>query len=638
MPASYPSCTLERDAAASGFPDAAYPSESVSIGKTVRWVAFLVSFSVVAVYSLTLMAHGWIPHDEGTLAQSAERTLNGEIPHRDFDADYTGGLTYVHALAFRVFGVNLLSMRVVLLIGFLLFVAAAWVIAARSAGPVYGSLVTLAAAAWSAPNYFAGLPSWYNLFFATIGIAALLRYVDTRRGIWLFLAGLSAGASILFKIVGLYFVAATLLFLLYREQTAPKWRFLTRKNYGLLVLEAVLGAAFLSLIFVILRAHPTWIGFLNLFIPSAAVVGLLLADEWRLGGVATADRVRALAPPVGIFLLGVVVPCALFVLAYAWAGALPDLVRGLVQQTLRQIAVARMDFPVPITLWFAVPLAVLLLAPADRLRTGRVVFAAVLALLLLLLVVGSSTGVYRAVWYSLRPLPTLVTLAGCIFLASTPGRSLPPSKRQELFLLVAVTAVFALVQFPFAAPIYFCYVAPLAILAAASLVSAQGVTGIRSLHVAALVFYLVFAVAFVNRRSVFDLGLRVVPYPANVQLEARRAHIFVPEEEARVYETLVGEIRKKSGGGPIYAGPDSPEVYFLSGASNPTRSFFDFLGDLYGKNDEFLRMLADRKVKVVVVNTLPAFSRRISGDFLESLRARFPRNRRIGKFLLMWRE
>jgi len=32
----------------------------------------------------------WIPLDDGTLAQSAERVLLGELPHRDFGDPYTG--------------------------------------------------------------------------------------------------------------------------------------------------------------------------------------------------------------------------------------------------------------------------------------------------------------------------------------------------------------------------------------------------------------------------------------------------------------------------------------------------------------------------------------------------------------------
>jgi hypothetical protein len=54
---------------------------------------------------------GWVPHDEGTLGQSAERVLHGETPHRDFDDPYAGGLAYIDAAIFKFFGINLFSLR-----------------------------------------------------------------------------------------------------------------------------------------------------------------------------------------------------------------------------------------------------------------------------------------------------------------------------------------------------------------------------------------------------------------------------------------------------------------------------------------------------------------------------------------------
>ena len=52
-----------------------------------------------------------MPFDDGALAQSAERLLQGQLPHRDFDEIYTGGLTFLNAGAFRLFGISLWSLR-----------------------------------------------------------------------------------------------------------------------------------------------------------------------------------------------------------------------------------------------------------------------------------------------------------------------------------------------------------------------------------------------------------------------------------------------------------------------------------------------------------------------------------------------
>ncbi len=44
--------------------------------------------TAVAVYLGVRADHRWIAHDEGLLAHSAERGLDGRLPHRDFDGRY----------------------------------------------------------------------------------------------------------------------------------------------------------------------------------------------------------------------------------------------------------------------------------------------------------------------------------------------------------------------------------------------------------------------------------------------------------------------------------------------------------------------------------------------------------------------
>ena len=138
------------------------------------WHLLVIVWVLSVVYVAVNLKHGWIPHDEGAFSQSAERVLNGELPHRDFDETYTGGLTFANALAFRVFGVNLASLRFVLFAFFVAWIPAVYYVASRFAGAYVSAGVTLLAVAWSVPNYSAAVPSWYCLFFAVFGAAALL--------------------------------------------------------------------------------------------------------------------------------------------------------------------------------------------------------------------------------------------------------------------------------------------------------------------------------------------------------------------------------------------------------------------------------------------------------------------------------
>src|SRR5260221_7216620 len=146
--------------------------ENVSIARRSQLILLVVWLSS-AIYLGSDLKHGWGPSDDGTLGQSAERVLHGEMPHRDFDDPYTGGLAYIDAVIFELFGVNLFWLRLFLFVCFLAWVPAVYALAREVVSPWPAGAVTLIAVAWSVPNYTTPMPSWFNLFFATFGALAL---------------------------------------------------------------------------------------------------------------------------------------------------------------------------------------------------------------------------------------------------------------------------------------------------------------------------------------------------------------------------------------------------------------------------------------------------------------------------------
>src|ERR1700683_3549727 len=223
---------------------------------------------------------GWVPHDEGQFAETADRILAGELPHRDFDEMYTGALSYVNAAAFRILGEDLRSLRPVLFGFFVLWVPAVYYVASRFGSNLVAGLVPVLATVWSIPNYPSPVPSWYNLFFAVFGLAAMLRFLETERPRWLFLAGLCGGLSFLAQLVAVYYVAGTLLFLVFREQclarttrvpeTRPSHLYSTAVCVGLVAFVAALIRAF--------SAGLDASRFLAVILPAAGVSLFLL---WR---------------------------------------------------------------------------------------------------------------------------------------------------------------------------------------------------------------------------------------------------------------------------------------------------------------------------------------------------------------------
>ncbi len=227
------------------------------------------------------LKRGWVPSDEGTLAESADRVLRGELPHRDYHEGYTGGLSYLNAMAFRLFGTNLASLRYMLFLFFLAWVPAVYYAASRFVSAPVASAVTLLAVAWGPPMYAAAMPSWYNLFFATFGLAALLRYIEARTGRWLVIAGCCGGISFLFKLPGLFFVNGALLLLVFREQIALGANPGDRRDslwYRVFVVTSIL--LYEALVFVMLRKVANGATYLYFWVPELAIGGAVIWHEF----------------------------------------------------------------------------------------------------------------------------------------------------------------------------------------------------------------------------------------------------------------------------------------------------------------------------------------------------------------------
>lgn len=596
----------------------------------------------VAVYLYGSFDAEWIPHDDGTLAHSAERVLAGELPHRDFDAPYTGGLTLLHAATFRVLGVGLVSLRWLLFVATLAFVPAVYAIAARFARPLVAGLVTLLCLAWSVPNYSASMPSWYNLFLATFGSLALFRHIDTGGTRWLFVAGVCGGLSFLAKSVGLYYVAAVLLFLVFREQLIADQDGAGGRSWGFGWFTIAGLLAFCAGITLLVGSLPpdlvNVMSIVHFAVPGWILAALLIRNEVHLRGLAGGPRWRRLATAGAAFLAGAAVPVALFLVPYALSDSMGDWWRGVFVVPRRRLTSA-LSAPLPPawTLAAAVPMLVLLFAPLVRRRLSRrdgiaVIVAAVLSAALTF---GDQFMVRAGVWFSVRPLVPLTVIAGALMIAAGEGAWSDPRARQRGFVVVAMAALVSLVQVPLSYESYFFYAAPMAALAVLAVVGAQRFAP-RGVHLVVAGFYLAYAVVWLHSSHVYNLGTRYTPLDRLTTLNVPRGGIRVRETTAATYEALVREVQAHSAeGSSIYAATDCPEVYFLSDRRNPTRTFFDVFDEDWGatrRTRRILRLLEERGVEVVVASHRVEFSGDIPPDLEAELVLRYPNRKHIGNF------
>jgi len=596
------------------------------------------------VYTGWLLKRGWVAYDEGTLGQCAERVLDGQLPHRDFDDPYTGGLSYVNALAFSALGTNSASTRIVLFLFFLGFVPAVYAIASRFASPPGAGTATLLAVTWSVPNYSAAVPSWYNLFFAVFGTVAVLRFIESSRRRWLFVAGLCGGISFLFKISGIYFIASVLLLLLFSEACTLSQ--VPSRKAGSRIYNIVLKALSVVFIvgpFIIIRRNLSAVAVLQFMLPVVALVILCLWRDSRRESVPPEQRFALLFRTLLPFSAGVALPVSLFLVPYLRSGSLWAFFNGVFLMSVR-----RLDFAArqPADLRLIRVIATLTLAgiftDAMAARAPIAWSKRVLLLLGLAFVFLASARfplVYQFAWGPLTLLIPLAVLAGSILLAMQQvTKELSVVRQQQIMLLLSVAALCGLIQVPFSVASYFCYAAPFLVLALLALFSVREGAS-RSVLGTLAVFYIAFAVFRFTPTFLAYMGNRYLPDRQIYRLTiARAGGLRVYPREGEEYDRLIPAVLDHAGGSRfVYCAPDCPEVAFLAGLRNPTRSLFDFLDQPMGHTQRVLQAIDSHPVNVVAILTESPFSKPMSSDLQAALRDRFPKSTQIGRFQVRWR-
>ena len=606
--------------------------------RPAAWRAVLgAAWLAAAVWVAVRLNQGWVPHDDGSFAQSAQRVLDGQLPHREFAELYTGGLTFLNAAVFAALGEDLVWLRLPMFVLFLAYVPCFYAISRRFVDPPVALLATAFAVVWSVPVYPAAVPSWYLLFFAIFGTYCVIRHFETGGRWWLVAAGLFGGLAIAFKIVGIWFVVAALVSLLVAEQEAgadAEGRRLRFGAWGLVV--AAVAVAALGLAVAVLRPHLGGAELANLLVPVAGLCAVPVVAARRCSGAAGV-RLRALGRRVLPFCLGAALPVAVVAVPYLAAGAVGDLFDGVFVAPRSRLDYSYEPLPGAASLLWALPVVAALLVrqrvPAAR-RAVDVVGVAVAGALV---VTAGFDRSYLLLWHAARALAPVLVVAGALLLAFRPGLVGDAGRRLALLLVLLVAGFGSLVQFPFGAPVYFCYAAPLFALAAVALASSTGLGG-GMLPVALLGAYVAFGLLYLDRASIATLGIEYRRDPQTVILDSDVASIRVSPSDRETYRRAAGLLQRHSPGEYAFAGPDAPELYVLSRRKNPTRALFDFV-DMSdsARGASLVRALREREVTAIAINGRPDFSAPLDPATVRRLQALYPQHAEVGKFDVRWR-
>jgi hypothetical protein len=625
-------------------PDSAFAEKVLRLAAARHSIVLLATAWVGgAALLFNRLNQGWMHHDDGSMAHSAQRVLDGEFPHRDFADLYTGGLAFLDAGIFWLLGEDLVWLRLPVFLLFLLYIPCYYVLARRFVSPLGAFGATLFAIAWSVPAYPAPMPTWYVLYFAVFGAYGVMRYFEGGGKGWLLAAGVLGGLSISFKIVGIWYVMAVLLALAFARDKGPNTttiRLPAPLRYRFVAGGMAIGT--LALVVAVLREKLGAAALGGLVIPIAIVCTVLVLLS-RRGAIGVGPQsLHALIGDASVFLAGVIAPLAVLVVPYAASGSIDALIDGVLIAPQTRFEFAYRSMPGPATLVWAAPVVAYLVARAfipepRRRRADLTAGGTVAGVVVGLWVIDGPIVAYPVVWKTAQALGPFVVALGALALLrrdSSPERG--PS-RDMVVLVVLMAGLMSLIQFPFSAPLYFCYVAPLVFLAAVAALSHAGL--VRGAFPAVLLVVLVlFGFRFIDHQSFWSLGEVYRPDPHTKLLNAGRASVRAIPSEAAGYRRIVRLIRQHARGDFIYAGPDAPQVYFLADKRNPTRSVLDFLDvSDSARGRRLVELLGARRVNVIVINHNPLQSARHPSVVIRRLRHLYPRGERVGYFEVRWR-
>jgi hypothetical protein len=405
-------------------------------------------------------------HDDGSITHSAQRILDGQLPHRDFAELYTGGMAFLDAAIFWTFGENLIWLRLPLLLLFLAYIPCFYALARRFVGPPGALLVTLFAISWSVPAYPAPMPTWYVLYFSVFGGYAVLRYFEGGGRRWLLLGGLFGGLSIAFKIIGVWYVVAVLVALAVARQKGSSpatGTSSTPMRFRVVAGGIALGG--LCLVVAVLREKLEIAAVVSLLLPIAVLFGVILLlvfrDQVGIGSTSS----RAYLRDVAVFLAGVAGPLAVLALPFVVTGSLGALLEGVLIAPQTRFDFAYRSLEDPRTLLWGLPIAAFFVVrafvPEGRRHVVDIVGGGLIAGIVVgLSIIDAVNITYTVVWKTAHALGPLAIVGAALLLLQRRSPSEPGPRRDVALLFILMGGLTTLFQFPFYAPIYYCYVAP----------------------------------------------------------------------------------------------------------------------------------------------------------------------------------
>jgi hypothetical protein len=551
-------------------------------------VQLAAPFSIVTVAVALILWHFhdrfWWPPDDGAYAHVAQRILAGEVLNRDVQDVHAGYINFANALALRLFGDSLVSLRYPLAA---LGVVQAWMLFAvfsrRDAALAVVAPIALTALAFV--QFLNPTAHWYCLFLAisTIACLHLGRPGSHSRLVAL---GFLVGTTVLFRqLTGVLMSIAVFAYLLLEVSRQH------RTNERVLASGSLAMAALGLAGYLIAKVSPSAIAMIGVAPVAALVVlGVTLKAPDR-----TVARVAA------------------FLGAGAVMAALPLIAYHLVNQSL--------------TSWYAdafdAAMSLTNLAFFDRFRLDMIVLLGLARLVSAETLAHSANGAF---WVVLVLLPAA--------LGFRVVRSLLANDRREGMAPLPFVAMFyAVVSVHYETPIYIMFSTGLTLAGLLWLSRAARRTAMSGSVLVAVALYF-------HAGQSLERGIGGTISGARTEVVAckglHRSGLKISPSECDLYQELVGLIQLETRpSDAILAFPTNAELYYLSNRRNPTRFFNAALGlAVAGEPDATLERLARDPPSLVIHRADDKYNTPDTERLVQFVRDRYVLTRTYEPFLI----
>lgn len=598
-----------------------------------NFLFFALTLSIIGLNYSQFYNVGWIHHDEGIICYPSSMLLRGHRPHTQIQDLYTGGVAYLHALFMKTGDESMITVRNIFLIITLSFFACVFLFLKNFSKTVNAAVWTLAIAMWSFNSYFAAIPSWYILIFATLSLFCLVLWPSHTRAV--FLAGFLIGCSFLAKISGLYFLVAACFWHLCR-------RFGPESNTAPNKLSTAYTSLKIAVIFcvtlIISNSGYSKFNFFENIIylgPTLSIAAYSAFSQLRNRKISAAKQFNFDCRFFSPLFLGFLLPALIFLSSYPiadWGKVASSILnfRFRFEGSLRQ--------PIQVS-WialFSICLTTYLYALMEALdiEKHKVIFYSTLVnittLLSVIIFLKPTLIIAIDIVLGLALLP--FTLIFSALIKHDRSSNTVHKGQNDQMLLCAFYAHFAsLIQFPTFSFIYFLFHFLLSILATLFLSkkllsTTSGVT--TGLVVAALGGFIIgpsLRAHLVGGDTLSNTST----------ISSDRFGLKLSPAEADRYNQMLNFIKTNSQDSDyIFAGPSRPDIYFLANKLAPDGITFDNLPGWEINTSNISMLIDDYKIRVAVFSKLPRHREDYSYDFFQKIKEKLPNREENDEFIM----